>query len=355
MKLLAGLFFLFLLRTIAMGQWVEQASGVTTDFRGLSVVSDKIAWASGTKGTYIRTIDGGTTWQSGVVPGAEGLDFRDVDAFSADVAYLLSMGKGESSRIYKTTDGGRNWSLQFQNSQPEAFFDAMAFWDAGHGVAMSDPVDGRFVIIRTEDGGANWRAVPPANIPPALTNEGGFAASGSCITVEGRSNVWFGTGGAEKARVFRSTDGGRTWSVSDTPILAGAASAGVFSIAFTDAKNGVVVGGDYQKPTAPEKNIALTSDGGVTWRLSEQSKPSGFRSGVAYVRQGAGPSMIAVGTSGSDSSADGVAWAKLDEQNYNVVSFDRRGAGWAAGPKGRIAKYLGSSRPGFGTRRLPKP
>jgi photosystem II stability/assembly factor-like uncharacterized protein len=355
MKLLAGLFLLMAARSFAMGQWVEQSSGVTTDFRGLSAVSDKIVWASGTKGSYIRTVDGGKTWKPGVVPGAEGLDFRDVDAVSADVAYLLSIGKGESSRIYKTNDGGQTWTLQFKNTHPEAFFDAMAFWDEKHGVAMSDPVDGRFVIIRTEDGGATWRPVSPENIPPAMTNEGGFAASGTCIAVEGKSNAWFATGGAEKARVFRSTDGGQTWAVGETPILANIPSAGVFSIAFTDSKNGVVVGGDYQKPKEAEKNIALTANGGKTWTLVEQSKPPGFRSGVAYIRRGSGASVITVGTSGSDYSVDGKAWAKLDEQNYNVVSFDRRGNGWAAGPKGRIAKYLGASRPGFGSKSLPKP
>ncbi|MFN0087509.1 MAG: WD40/YVTN/BNR-like repeat-containing protein [Blastocatellia bacterium] len=322
-------------------RWEEQKSGTAAAFRGLSAVSDKVAWASGTRGTFSRTVDGGATWQAGTVAGAESLDFRDVDAFDARTAFLLSIGKGEASRIYKTTDGGRTWNPQFKNSDPEAFFDAMAFWDRQRGIAMSDPVEGRFVIITTDDGGATWNRLPAEGMPPALANEGGFAASGTCITVEGRGNVWFGTGGARAARVFRSTDRGRTWAVSETPILAGIASAGVFSLAFRDARNGIAVGGDYQQPAGADRNIAVTSDGGKSWRLLESLKPSGFRSGVAWLRGGA---VITVGTSGSDYSSNGTGFTALDQENYNVVSASRNGAAWAAGPRGRIARLLTNNK-----------
>ncbi|MDX2033841.1 MAG: glycosyl hydrolase [Blastocatellia bacterium] len=318
-------------------RWETQQSGTTAAFRGLSAVSDQVAWASGTKGTFLRTVDGGRTWQTGAVAGAEALDFRDVDAFDAQTACLLSIGKGEASRIYRTTDGGKTWGLQFKNSDPEAFFDAMAFWDRRHGIAMSDPVDGRFVILTTDDGGATWTRQPAERMPPALPNEGGFAASGTCITVEGRSNVWFGTGGARAARVFRSTDRGRTWTVAETPLLAGIPSAGVFSLAFRDARNGVAVGGDYQKPPGTERTLAFTSDGGLNWRLPDGPTPAGFRSGVVWLRGGA---LVAVGTSGSDYSSNGVDWTPLDQENYNVVAIARSGAIWAAGPRGRIAKLL---------------
>jgi photosystem II stability/assembly factor-like uncharacterized protein len=321
----------------ANAQWVQQASGTTADFRGLSVVNEKIVWASGTKGSFTRTLDGGTTWQAGIVPGAEGLDFRDVEAFDANVAYLLSIGKGDSSRIYKTIDGGKTWKLQFRNSHPEAFFDAMAFWDAQHGISMSDPVDGRFLVITTRDGGATWNSMPSDRMPAALPNEGGFAASGTCIAVQGKNNVWIGTGGAAKARVFYSTDGGQSWSVSETPILAGVPSAGIFSVAFADAKNGVIVGGDYQKPALAEKNLAVTKDGGNTWNLIETEKPAGFRSGIVLLGK---EKALAVGTSGSDYSPDGTRWEKLDHENYNAVAASRNGIVWAAGPKGRIAKWV---------------
>src|SRR5215813_738162 len=157
--LMASCLLILAIPQTGAAEWQQQSSGTTADFRGLSVVNEKIVWASGTKGTFIHTIDGGKSWQVGQVPGAELLAFLDVDAFDAKIAYLLSIGKGESSRIYKTTDGGKQWTLQFKNTNPEAFFDAMAFWDARHGIAMSDPVDGRFLIITTDDGGATWKQI----------------------------------------------------------------------------------------------------------------------------------------------------------------------------------------------------
>jgi photosystem II stability/assembly factor-like uncharacterized protein len=339
MKITQAIFFvaLLLLARNADAQWRQQASDTTSDFRGLCALSPLVAWASGTRGTFARTTDGGKTWRAGTVAGAEGLDFRDVKAMGADTAYLLSIGKGEQSRIYKTTDGGAHWALQFLNKTAEGFFDAMAFWDKDHGIAMSDPVDGRFLIITTDDGGKTWNQVPAANLPPAVKGEGGFAASGTCIAVQGKSNVWFATGGAV-ARVFRSTDRGRTWQVAATPIASGIESAGIFSIAFKDATHGTIVGGDYRKPAEAGDNVAMTSDGGRTWTLASGARPAGYRSCVAYV-PGTAATLVAVGTSGSDISTNGgVDWTSLDKENYNSASFTR-GAGWAAGPRGRIAKY----------------
>ncbi|HEX8096441.1 MAG TPA: hypothetical protein VF507_00335, partial [Pyrinomonadaceae bacterium] len=254
-RLIFIILFLLLPAGVARAQWAAQTSGTTVRFRGLSAVGAEVAWASGERGTFARTTDGGRTWAASVVPGAEDLDFRDVDAFDANTAYLLSIGEGEKSRIYKTTDGGRHWTLQFKNSRPAAFFDAMAFWDRDHGIAVSDPVGGRFIIIRTTDGGATWEETPAGSMPSALAGEGAFAASGTCITVRGKSQVWFGTGGPAGARVFRSADAGRTWQVATAPLISGK-SAGIFSLAFTDAKHGAAVGGDYQKEREDKDNVA---------------------------------------------------------------------------------------------------
>ena len=331
-------------------RWELQASNTKVRFRGLSAVSSTVAWASGERGTYARTTDGGRTWQVGTVPEASELDFRDVDAFDEKTAYLLSIGEGEKSRIYKTTDGGASWKLQFKSTKPTAFFDAMAFWDRDHGIAMSDPVDGRFLVITTSDGGATWRETPAAGLeaamPPALAGEGGFAASGTCIAVEGRNNVWFGTGGTSGARVFRSTDRGRTWKAAQTGITSGK-SAGIFSIAFRDAKNGVVVGGDYTKEGESKDNAAITRDGGRTWTTIKVAQPSGYRSCVAYVRGARVPMLVAVGPSGSDYSTDqGMSWKSFSAEGFHTASFAHAsGAGWAAGEQGRIAKYIGSISP----------
>jgi photosystem II stability/assembly factor-like uncharacterized protein len=348
----------------AQGTWAPQASGTTERFRGVSAVSERIAWASGSKGTVVRTIDGGATWTAVPPPDAAALDFRDIEAFDANTAYVLSIGNGDMSRIYKTADGGKTWALQFTSADPKSFYDAIAFWDARTGLAFGDPVDGRFTVIRTDDGGRTWAPVPSANLPPALEGEGAFAASGTCLVVEGTANVWFGTGGAARARVFRSTDRGLTWSVADTPIMAGNASSGIFSLAFADGRRGIAVGGDYRKERESGDNLAFTSDGGQTWAFQGvASQPASatdsrsreraanpvvtparlrsFRSAVAFVPGTKGLGLVAVGPGGTDISRDGgVTWAPLGEDGYHAFSFARGAAvGWAAGEQGRLASY----------------
>jgi len=320
----------------AVWQWQVQEFGSKADLRGVSAVSAVVAWVSGTKGTFGRTVDGGKTWMVGVVAGAEALDFRDVEAFGESTAYLMSAGPAEASRIYKTTDGGKNWTLQFTNGEASGFFDSMAFWDEQHGMVLSDPVGGRWYLIATEDGGRTWRALPEAGRPKALEKEGAFAASGTCLAVSGENSACFCTGGAERGRVFRSQDRGKSWSAVETPIGAGVESAGAFSIAMRDAEHGIVVGGDYRKPEGLGPNAAVTRDGGKTWLVSREPRP--FRSGVAWAKD----RWVAVGTSGSDVSTDGGAtWKRVDHGNFNAVSFGKNGEGWAVGPKGRVAKWVG--------------
>jgi photosystem II stability/assembly factor-like uncharacterized protein len=338
---LAGILFF---SDAAGGQWREQTSGTFVSLRGVSAVSPRVVWASGNNGTYLRTTNGGVTWRSGTVPGASQLDFRDVHAVDANTAYLLSSGEGALSKIYKTTDGGAHWKLQYTNGGPRGFFDAIAFWDADHGIALSDPVGGDFLIITTADGGATWKEVPAENIPPPLPGEAAFAASGTCLTVQGKDNAWFGTGGGSTARVFRSTDRGQTWKVAPTPIRAANSSSGIFSVAFKDGRNGVAVGGDYQKPDEARSSVAVTTDGGVTWTPAVSAPPAGYRSGVAYVPGTNSSTLVAVGTSGSDYSVDGGrTWTSIDKNGYNSISFaGSASAGWAVGEAGRIAKFAGA-------------
>ncbi len=319
-------------------RWEKQHSATTARLRGVSAVSANVAWASGQNGTYTRTTDGGRTWRTAVVPGAENLDFRDVDAFDANTAYLLAIGDGDKSRIYKTTNGGDSWIMQFKNENPAAFFDAMAFWDRDHGIAMSDPVAGQFLIITTADGGVSWRPSPASGMPPALEGEGGFAASGTCITVQGRNNVWFGTGGPNGARVFRSRDRGRTWAVAATPLAQGK-SAGVFSLMFWDSLNGIAVGGDYTREPDPTGNVATTDDGGRTWKAAEGSRPAGYRSAVARAYRPSRFTLVAVGPSGTDYSLDrGRSWKRISSEGFHALSF-AAASGWAVGENGAIARY----------------
>lgn len=334
-KLLLAAAIICMSEPSVFGQWQAQSIDTKADFRGLCVVSPKVVWASGTQGTYARTIDGGKTWIAGTVPGTEKLDFRDVEAFSETTAYLLGAGPGDASRIYKTVDGGKSWAMQFKADHPKAFFDAFAFWDERNGIALGDPIEGKFQLIVTADGGMSWKPLAAKNLPRALPDEAAFAASGTCLVTMGDRHVWFATGGAKVARVFRSTDRGLNWHVSDTTIVAGADSKGIFSIAFRDKLHGLMVGGDFRKPTDVGANAAVTSDGGKSWTLLDKRLP--YRSAVSWARD----RWIAVGTSGSHSSSDdGDTWKELDRENYNSVAFTSSGEGWAAGPKGRIAKSL---------------
>ncbi len=315
-------------------QWQKQAVDTTANLRGLSVVSEKVIWVSGTGGTVIKTIDGGANWTVMTVPSAEKLDFRDIEAFDANIAYILSIGNGESSRIYKTIDGGKMWNLQFKNTNEKAFFDAIACWDKSNCIAMSDPIDHKFVLINTSDGGANWKLMDTSKMPATKDGEAAFAASGTCLITQGRNNVFLVSGGND-ARVFRSNDRGKTWFVADTPIVDGTVGSGIFSIAMRNAVNGVIVGGNYEKPKEGAKTVAYTNDGGRTWKLGADL--FGYRSAIAYLSPKV---MIAVGPSGANYTASGGRhWQLFDPGEYNAIAVARHGRSasvWVVGAKGLV-------------------
>jgi photosystem II stability/assembly factor-like uncharacterized protein len=314
--------------------WQLTPTGSSARLRGLSVVSSSVVWASGSQGTVLRTVNGGATWQSVGPPGTATLQFRDIEAFDASNAVILSIGPGEESRVYVTSNGGQTWTLAFVNDDPNAFYDCMAFFDRHRGLALSDPVQGRFRILATSNGGRTW-AVLNAQMPPALPGEFAFAASGQCITTAGGRNAFFGTGGDVVARVFRSDDRGQTWQVSNTPIRSGP-SAGIFALAFRDPRHGLASGGDFLTPAASPDALALTDNGGVTWQLVADA-PNEYRSGAHWVN---GQVAIIVGPTGSDASADGGrSWNNFDGGSFDTVDCAGGWACWASGEQGRVA-YL---------------
>ena len=312
--------------------WRLFNTGVTSRLRGVSAPGENVVWASGAGGTIIQTTDGGRTWKTLAIPDSEKLDFRDIDAFDDRTAYVLSIGPGESSRIYKTTDGGNSWLLQFRNEDPKAFYDAMSFQDSTRGFAFSDSVDGQFVILRTDNGGQTWTRIL-TGLPPALPGEGAYAASGTNIAIVG-DDVWIGT---SASRVLRSTDGGRSWTVAPTPIPS-SSSAGIFSIAFRDPTNGIVVGGDYQKESEAVNNAAITRDGGRHWTTIKGL--AGFRSAVAYAPPES-RTIDAVGPSGTDVSRDdGRSWTVVPGPGFHAMAVPPKSASvWGAGEKGIVGKW----------------
>jgi photosystem II stability/assembly factor-like uncharacterized protein len=261
--------FVLLTSTLLLAQWTKLDSGTDASLRGVSAVDANVCWVSGSKGTVLRTTDAGAHWTKLPVPTADNLDFRDVEAFDANTAIIMSAGPAEqgAGKIFKTSDAGAHWKEVLTTDRKGVFFDSMAFWDKKRGVLFSDPVDGHFVLWTTDNGGDSWQELHPESMPPALPNEGAFAASGTAIAVAGKNDVWFGTGGANVARVFHSADRGKHWAVSEVPIAAGKASAGVFGVAFRNSTNGVAVGGDYLRLKDRLAAIATTMDGGKTWKV----------------------------------------------------------------------------------------
>lgn len=333
MKLIFALITAALITT-GLQDVTQQSLDSSASLRGLSIVSDEVAWLSGAQGTVGRTTDGGKTWQVIAVPGAEKLDFRDVEAFDDKRAFILGIGPGDLSRIYYTADGGATWKQQWKNDDKNAFYDAIAFWDAQHGIALSDPVNGKYRLLSTNDG-ETWKLLEPETMPEILKGEGAFAASGTCLITVGKNDVYFVTGGANVARVFHSSDRGENWTVSETPIQAGKESAGIFSIAFRDDKQGIIVGGDYQQPKQTQATAAITNDAGKTWKLIDPPLP--FLSAVTW----ANGRWVAAGTAGIHTSPDGTTWKQLGEQNCNAVRLSKHGTGWAVGPQGKVFRISG--------------
>jgi photosystem II stability/assembly factor-like uncharacterized protein len=318
-----------------------ERSGTGALLQAVSAPSERVAWVSGHAAVVLRTTDGGLSWTRLIVPGAatDSLQFRDIHAVDARIAYLLAAGPGSRSRIYKTSDGGATWRLQFTNPDSSGFFDCFAFWSPSRGLAVGDAVEGHFAVRITTDGGEHWLPVPAEALPPAQRGEGAFAASGTCVVAMGRKAAWIGTGAADTARVLSTTDGGQTWRVAATPIPGGS-FAGIAAVAFRDTLHGVVLGGLLGDPSARSDNVALTEDGGRQWRLGGRPTYSGAVYGAAVVPgAGAGATLFAVGPQGLDYSTDeGMSWKSLDTLAYWSVGFGSSTVGWAVGPEGRIVR-----------------
>ncbi|MFY0254961.1 oxidoreductase [Chitinophaga sp. 30R24] len=283
--------------------------------RGLSVVTDQVLWASGTGGQVGRSTDGGVHWQWHQIAGCDSCDWRSLYAFNADKAVVLNAGS--PAQIFLTTDGGASWRSVFSDLRPGIFFDALQFFDDKEGIAIGDPLQQRFPIIRTYDGGLTWQEDPITSQPAAQPGEALFAASNSSLVTLPGKKVYFATGG-KVARLFMSIS---NWQSYTIPVVQGYPSVGVFSIAFRNEQQGIAVGGDYKNDTARQGNCVLTDNGGQTW-YAPVIPPYGYRSGVTWLSSS---SLVATGTTGTDVSTDGgKTWSNIGP-GFNVTVKARKG------------------------------
>lgn len=292
---------------------------INAGFRGLSVVNDSVIWISGSNGYVGKSIDGGTKFELKKIPGYDTLDFRDIEAFDDKTAIV--MNAGSPAYFLKTVDGGITWKVVYKNADKKIFFDGMDFWNAKKGLAFSDPINGKLVLIKTEDGGNKWKEVPFKDCPQVQEGEAGFAASGTSIRTVGDGYAFIGTGG-KAAHLFISENYGETWKKISCPIIKFKETTGIFSVAFKDMRTGVIVGGDYMADTLQKDNCFLTYSSGKAWR-SPITAPAGYRSCVEYVSE---TNLITTGSTGTELSHDGgQTWKKFSSIGFYVVRKAKRG------------------------------
>ena len=309
-----------------------QQSGTSALLISVSAVNDSVVWVAGANRTFLRTTNGGATWIAGQVPvpDAPNLQFRDVHALDARTAWLLSIGNGRESRIFKTTDAGTTWTTQFVNTDSAAFYDCFDFWSPDSGIVVSDVVRGEMVVRTTSDGGKTWPRVSSAALPAGIEGEGSFASSGTCVVTRSGGRAWIGT---TKGRVVYTSDYGRSWRVTRAPVTL-SDSVGVTSLAFRDAHNGIAFGG--YGGAANDTLIAVTRDGGATWVT--RTRPP-FRGGISGGAYAGGREIVVAGFTGAAWSPDeGESWVALDSANYWGIGFAPSGAGWIVGRGGRIVR-----------------
>lgn len=316
-------------------EFTELDPGTNASIRALHVVNDDVIWASGTGGTYIISVDGGATWKVDTVPGASGDDFRSIHAWNDREAIVFGINR--PGRAYYTDNRGVSWDIVYENDTEGIFFDSAVFADENTGLALGDPIDSTLFVIKTTDRGRSWDKL--INMPVLSEGEYNFAASNSCIDYHSGGNIWIITGGSD-ARVFISNDHGKNWMTHETGLVHGNPSSGNFSVSFYDERNGIVVGGTYDKPEQNERIAAWSSDGGSDWHLSE-IMPREYRSCIIWMKDKNRKIALALGKTGCDYSIDkGKTWIPgADVKDYYTARpVPGTLSGFAAGSGGKIAR-----------------
>jgi photosystem II stability/assembly factor-like uncharacterized protein len=324
--LLLAASFIFLSYTY--GQTVKLlTSGTKTSLRGLSVVDDKVIWVSGSGGTVGKSTDAGLSWKWMIVKGFEKNDFRDIEAFDNLTAVI--MGIGEPAYILRTVDGGENWKVVFENKKKGMFLDAMEFWNEQSGIVIGDPIDGKFFISRTFDGGSSWQDIPKENYPKADSGEACFASSGTNIRRLSKQEAVFISGGLT-SHLFRRDH------KMELPIIQGTPSTGANSIAVKNFKTMMIVGGDFNAKDSIYKNCFITRNAGKTW-IAPVVPPHGYRSCVEYISN---KKWVTCGLNGVDyTKDDGKNFTWISYEGYHVCRKAKKGKKiYFAGSGGRIGR-----------------
>lgn len=314
--------------TCLTGQTVQLiSSGTNTSIRGLSVVDDRIIWVSGSNGTIGKSLDSGKTFKWMVVKGFEKTDFRDIEAFDETTAVI--MGIAAPAYILRTADGGETWKVVYENNTKGMFLDAMEFWNINSGIVVGDPVDGKFFIARTFDGGISWNNIPPKNYPVADSGEACFASSGTNIRKLNLQEAVFVSGGLQSHLFIRDKK-------IDLPVIQGKETTGANSVAVKNGKTLVVVGGDFTTKDSVTKNCFITTNGGTSW-IAPVTPPHGYRSCVEWIGK---KKWISCGLNGVDYSSDeGINWNWISKESFHVCRKAKKGkAVFFAGGGGRIGK-----------------
>lgn len=319
--------------------WDMHATGSSASFRGLVSVDDEVIWACGSQGTVLRSVDGGQHWETIRLPGMEKVELRAIHAWDAQEAIVATAG--QPCVILKTVDGGVSWREVYRNVRPESFIDGMKFLNDRDGFVVGDPVDGQWMLLRSYDRGESWQAAARESVQ-AVEGEAAFAASNSSIAWLSWNDLLIGLGGGEGiAKVLASMDGGATWVRRDVACMQRNASSGVFSLA-NRGPDVVAVGGDYLKPERAKDHVAISSDGGQSWRIPSGTLPRGFRSSVAYAERDGRPFWVTLGPTGSEWSHDGEEWIPISEAPFHALTVTPTGRIWAIGNTGEIGnlKFL---------------
>ena len=309
------------------------------------MLNDSTVWFASNHGVYGFTNDNGNTWHidsikiDSVYP-----EFRSIAALNDSTILLLCIGS--PAYLFKTTNSGKKWRVVYFNKRKDIFFDSMKFKNSKEGIAISDPIDGCYQIIKTRDGGESWKQVDCSNIPKAVEGEACFAASNTCIAVF-ENNVWYATGG-KNARVFYSNDFGEHFITYHTPIIKGETMTGIYSIDFCNKNFGVISGGNYDKTESSITSIAITNNGGKTWKEVKTEIPFfGSCVQISSVKNKI-RKLIVTGHNGTfEINSKGkhlkqIIKADGEQLKFNTLRFSKQNNHviWLAGSNGKIARIV---------------